>query len=190
MIERIPLLLAHSLAEGAHLDGLEPLAADAVPEPYRSLLVHERDMTSALEAFTRGRILLRQIASQRIGNILARTVLLVRDDAEQQPVEFGAIRIHLGAFSEAIQQEILDGKEPLGGILNRAGFAHRSQPSGWFRVQADGFVARHLGLAQPALLYGRHNILLGAHDNVRLAEVVEVLPPLDEPAFDTPVIGT
>ena len=35
------------------LPALTPVLAEAVPEPYRGLLVHTRDMTPTLEAFNR-----------------------------------------------------------------------------------------------------------------------------------------
>ena len=59
-----PCAVAYPLDEfyqrrGLHLPPLEVVDAASVPEPYHGLLVHERDMTSTLEAFHQDRVHLR-----------------------------------------------------------------------------------------------------------------------------------
>src|SRR3954464_12491064 len=69
----------------------------AMPEPFRSLLVHQHDMTSTLEKFHGSRIHLRLHGKRQLGNDYFREVILELDGSNK-PVEFGAIHIHLNLF--------------------------------------------------------------------------------------------
>src|SRR5262245_51547803 len=67
-----PTSIAYPLDEfycrsGLSLPPLEIVDAEGVPEPYRSLLVHERDMTSTLEAFHQAGIHLSLISRHQHG---------------------------------------------------------------------------------------------------------------------------
>jgi hypothetical protein len=69
-------------------------SGEQIPEPYRSLLVHQDDMTPTLEAAYRQRIHLRLLDRKMDGEVMLRQVVLVLD-TDDRPVEFGAIRIQL-----------------------------------------------------------------------------------------------
>ena len=80
-----------------HAPGETPPSFDAVagpelPEPYRGLLVHERDMTSTLEAFVGQPLVLRVLRVHRSADCLHREVVLV-GASDGTMAEFGAIRI-------------------------------------------------------------------------------------------------
>ena len=67
-----PLGLAYPLNEfyrrnGHSLPPLEEIDPARIPEPYKSLLVHQHDMTSTLENFYGGRIRLQIVGRQRQG---------------------------------------------------------------------------------------------------------------------------
>lgn len=69
--------------------GIEsPLARDVepgeIPPPYRSLLVHERDMTLTLEEHFGGRVTLRALSTFRDGDSYLRRVLLVQDGRQTE----------------------------------------------------------------------------------------------------------
>jgi len=55
-----PLDLAYSRA-GVPPPAVTRVQPDAIPQPYRSLLVHERDMTLTLEQHFGGRVVLRDL---------------------------------------------------------------------------------------------------------------------------------
>ena len=63
------------------LPRMEIIPGDAVPEPYRTLLVHERDMTSTLEGFHQTGIHLRLVGRERRGEQYFREVVLALDGA-------------------------------------------------------------------------------------------------------------
>jgi len=164
---------------GLSLPPLEIVHAEGVPEPYRRLLVHERDMTSTLEAFHQAGIHLSLISRHQQGEEYFREVLLVLDGNER-PVEFGAIRISLARFPAAARAAILEERFPLGHILKEASLDYRSRPNNFLRMASDKTISRLLGLTGVHLLYGRRNSLLDREGN-SLAEIVEILPPVASP---------
>lgn len=147
-----------------------------VPEPQRTLLVHQRDMTRTLEQFYRSRIQLRVLSSRREGQHYWRESALELVDSGKV-VEFGAIQIFLDQFGEPWRSLILGEQRPLGGILNESGVAYTSRPSGYFRCTPDEFIRSALRINDPAVgvLYGRQNTLSGP-GGAPLAEIVEILP--------------
>lgn len=149
-----------------------------IPQPYRDLLVHVRDMTPTLEAFHGEPIQLRVVSRESASGILFREVVLV-SAASARPVEYGAIRIRLDGFGGPAQDLILEGVLPLGTILRREKVPHRSDPRRYLRVQPDRVVAQALELRVREPLYGRHNRISGEDGGV-LAEMVEILPPWSE----------
>jgi len=160
---------------GLNLPPLDQIDGQAVPEPYKSLLVHERDMTSTLEGFHQNGIHLRLVTREQRGDEYFREVVLSLDGSEE-PVEFGAIKIHLDKFPEKARQEILREHFPLGHILKDSGLEYQSRPKAFLRVASDKTINGLLALAGAHLLYGRRNTLLNATGEA-LAEIVEILPP-------------
>ena len=65
------------LKMGFNLPLVYPINEKDVPEPYKRLLVHERDMTSTLEAAFNQNIYLKVLQKSMKENILIRQVLLL-----------------------------------------------------------------------------------------------------------------
>lgn len=145
-----------------------------MPEPYRSLLVTDGDMTPTLEKFHGCKLHLKVLGRVHATDEYRRQVLLL--DPQDGPVEFGAIRIHLDVLLPVVQKLVLAGQRPLGGVLIENSVPHRSQPSAYFSVVGDDLINRALGVARPCTLFGRCNTLT-ADDGRVIAEVVEILPP-------------
>jgi chorismate-pyruvate lyase len=162
-------------AAGLPAPGVAELSGDAVPEPYHSLLVHQRDMTPTLEAHYGDRIHLRLIERRERPEALLRQVVLALD-ADERPVEYGAIAIHLGPFPAEARELVLGCRCPLGTILARHAIPHVSRPRAYFRVTADARIAAALQVEPGVSLYGRRNVL-STPEGAVLADVVEVLPP-------------
>jgi chorismate-pyruvate lyase len=152
-----------------------PIEAEAVPEPYRTLLVHRTDMTSTLENFHKERLRVEVLGRHTSGQEYFREVVL-RLDQSGRRVEFGAIKILLDLFPAEARSEILRERQPLGRILTESGVEFASQPRGYFRIIPDDFIRRTLDLIGPHVLYGRRNTLVDPWDRP-LAEIVEILPP-------------
>jgi len=157
------------------LPPLEEIPPLQVPQPYRSLLVHEHDMTSTLESFHHERIHLRIVSRARNGDDYFREVAL-QLDAVNKPVEFGAIKINLQLFPEKARVQILDEHWPLGRILKENRIAFSSSPVGFLRIASDHLNNGVLKLSGVHLLFGRRNRLTNSSGQA-LAEIVEILPP-------------
>ena len=158
------------------LPRIETIPGDAVPEPFRALLVHHNDMTPTLEDFHKSRIHLEILSRNRRGGYYFREVGL-RLNHDEAPVEFGAIKVHLGMFSEEAQELILLEQVPLGRILKDCGVRHQTEAKHFLRVEPDELIARALELEQPVTLYGRKAVISDPQGRP-LSEIVEVLPPM------------
>jgi chorismate-pyruvate lyase len=163
---------------GHHLPPFAQIEAEAVPEPYKALLVHLNDMTPTLEKFHGRKIHLRVLGRRRKADQYFREVVLLLDGS-QRPVEFGAIKINLDLFSPPVREQILAEQRPLGHILEAHKVQHTSQPGAFLRLASDQLINEALSLSGAQLLYGRHNILLDPQERP-LAEIVEILPPASE----------
>lgn len=176
----IPSGLLYPLDEFYRRAGLMVPAASLldgkdVPEPYRTLLVHDRDMTPTLEAYHGDRIHLRTIGRRLDGDALSRLVVLTTNQA-LKPVEFGAIVIHLEQFPAAAREVLLGCRVPLGTVLAEFGIEHYSRPSAFLRVNADPLINGSLDTVGTDFRYGRRNVLRKLSGE-SLADVIEILPP-------------
>ncbi len=173
-----PLDEFYALAK-RELPPIEQVPGESMPEPYRTLLVHQDDMTPTLEKFHSDRIHLKVISRQTRGDFYFREVVLVTERT-RAPVEFGAIKINLALFPAAARRHILEEKEPLGTILGQDHIGHSSRPKAYLRLQPDAFIREALQLGEGKLaLYGRRNTLFDPQQRA-LAEIVEILPPEKE----------
>ncbi len=168
--------LSHFCEAGGHpLPECEIIEGAAMPEPYRSLLVHNGDMTSRLEEFHGAPMTLRVLHRETDGDAYRREVLLCARDSGL-PVEYGAIEINLAAFDVPLRALILEGRQPLGGLLNAHAVSYRSEPRAFLKLAPDSVMDAHFDLEGAHTLYGRSNVLLGDDGRV-LARIVEVLRP-------------
>ena len=173
--------ITHPLEEfyarsGFPLPPLQEIDGEAMPEPSKTLLVHQNDMTPTLEDFHGHAIHLRVLGREQRGEEYFREVVLLLDGSEQ-PVEFGAIQIHLGLFAAPAREQILREQWPLGHILKDYAIPHTSRPGAFLRIASDPLINGVLGLTGAQMLYGRRNTLFDASERP-LAEIVEILPPV------------
>ena len=154
--------------------GIEPAE---MPDPYRRLLVHERDMTPTLEAAWGQDIQLRVLKYRLRNNVVSRQVVLMLAH-DQTAVEMGAIKIYVDRFPKAARQLILERRKPLGTILRVHRIPHRSRPAGFFELIPDTIINEALRAGGTTPLFGRQNGILDFTGQV-LAEALEILPPLD-----------
>src|SRR6185436_1350906 len=150
--------LVHPLDEfyrqmGRALPPLQQVDGEAVPQPYKQLLVHHDDMTPTLEKYHGRDIHLRLLGRRRKGSSYFREVVLLLDGTDQ-PVEFGAIKIDLDR------------------ILHECGVKHSSRPKAFLRLASDHFINDALQLTGANVLYGRRNTLFDLQERP-LAEIVE-----------------
>jgi chorismate-pyruvate lyase len=165
---------------GLPLPPIERLTGEQVPEPYRSLLVHDNDMTPTLENFHHAHIHLQILNRERRADFYFREVILRLDESEKA-VEFGANKISLLLFPSKARQMILEERLPLGRILKECQIGHHTRPKAFFRVTADDLIARTLGVAAGTELYGRRATIFDPQQRP-ISEIVEILPLTAGPA--------
>jgi chorismate-pyruvate lyase len=149
------------------------VAPDDIPLPYRSLLVHENDMTFTLERHFGGRVVLRPLSTFRNGQSYFRRVLLAQEYSGR-PVEMGAIRIRLDAFSPRIRTLILRNEVPLGRILRDGGVDFKSVAKVFLAITPNLEMMGVFWMREPRTLYGRQTEVI--HHGVKIGDIVEVLP--------------
>lgn len=154
------------------------LEGDEVPYPYRSLLVHQNDMTPTLAAFHHSKLTLHVHEQEANENFVMRLVSLHSANTGI-PVEYGAIAIQLGELPEDVRREVIAGEKPLGGILGEYSVEHSGNPSVYFSVPADDLISAALVQEEGENLYGRCNQLIDAGGMV-FADIVEILPRSNE----------
>jgi chorismate-pyruvate lyase len=162
---------------GHSLPAFEVIDGAQMPEPYHSLLVHHGDMTSRLEDFHGGPVIIEVLHHERTPEAYRREVVL-RVEKTGLPVEYGAIEIDLAAFDGELQRLILEEHLPLGGLLNRFGIESRSEPRAFIRLGSDPVMQRVFGMPSARTFFGRCNLLFG-EDGRLLARIVEVLRPAE-----------
>ncbi len=169
----LPLHYFYARGEG-DLPAVDFVAGGDLPEPERSLLVHTSDMTSTLRSHHGAEIALEVLRMERSGDYLMREVVLRRADTGA-PAEFGAIGVRLEKFEGPLRDEIVEGRGPLGGLLEKYLIDYRSAPKGYFKLVTDARVAAALETAEGVVLYGRCNELTDP-EGFAFADIVEVLP--------------
>jgi chorismate-pyruvate lyase len=158
---------------GVALPDVEIVEPDDIPPPYRSLLVHTTDMTLTLEHHFGGKVALRPLATFTCGPWYFRRVLLAQEYSGR-PVEMGAIRIKLGAFTERIRRQILKNDVPLGRLLRDGGVRYESRPKAFLSVTPNSEMMGVFWMREPRILYGRRTEMV--HDGAKIGDIVEVLP--------------
>ena len=166
-----PLSEFDEQVRGAHQ--VEP---EAVPVPYRELLVHDTDMTSTLERFFDEPMKLLVLHKRVQDDQMFRQVLLAGQQTDRV-VEFGAIHIDLSLFDDNCRKLIEACSAPLGAILRDHGVAYESRPSAYLSLAAGPAIGELLGCGTEQELFGRKNTLL-TPDGQAMAHIIEVLPTL------------
>jgi chorismate-pyruvate lyase len=151
------------------------ISPDQIPQPYRSLLVHDADMTRTLERHVSDRAVLRPLSTFVSGASYFRRVLLVRETSGR-PAALGAIRVRLDAFSSRLRTKILAGREPLGRILQEGRFEYTSVVKALFAVEPTPEILGIFWMPKPKVLYGRRSEMF--RDKTKIADIVEILPAL------------
>jgi len=151
----------------------KPLAPADLPAPSRSLLDHERDMTSTLEEYCGGRVALRALTTFAKGRSYFRQVLLVQETTGR-PLAMGAIRLNLAAFPSRIRAAILRTERPLGRLLREGGIAFLSRPVAFLAITPNSDMMGVFWMPGPRTLYGRQTVAFVGGKHV--GDIIEILP--------------
>jgi hypothetical protein len=158
---------------GVETPAMKIVAPYEIPMPYRSLLVHEDDMTITLERHFGGRVILRALSTFTSGAWYFRRVLLVQEYTGR-PVEMGAIRMKLDGFGARLKKQILKNEVPLGRILRDSGFKYVSHAMAFLAITPNPEMMGVFWMREPKTLYGRRTEIM--RNDTKIGDIVEVLP--------------
>ena len=102
----------------SHCGELTATEREQVPSDYRRLLAHNEHMTVAMEAHHESLVDVEILESRQEKTSYARKILL-RRQRDAAVVQFGILRIRFDLLEDAVREEILGGRRPLGRILVR-----------------------------------------------------------------------
>ena len=154
---------------------LVAVTPQAMPQPYRQLLVHTHHMTVTVEGHYGQSVDVKVIESVQGEFDYARKILLnLRETGEV--VQFGIIDVDLEALSEHVRREIVAGRTPLGRVLIQNDVLRSIHPVEFFRVTPDAKLCDWFGSSEPQVTYGRLGVIFtGDRPAIR---VLEILAPI------------
>ena len=158
---------------GVEMPAMRTVAPYEIPMPYRSLLVHEDDMTITLERHFGGRVVLRALSTFTSGGWYFRRVLLVQEYTGR-PVEMGAIRMKLDRFGARLKKQILKNEVPLGRLLRDSGFTYVSHATAFLAITPNPEMMGVFWMRESKTLYGRRTEIV--RNGTKIGDIVEVLP--------------
>lgn len=148
------------------------IAGEEVPEPYRSLLVHQGHMTVSLEDYHGSAVRVHPYVIHRHGDMYGRRLDLTAVSSGLV-VMTGIMIINLSFVAEDVRQEILDQQIPLGRILISHGVLREVTTGAFLEIAADDPLVQRFNLSEPKPAYGRFaTIYCDGKPAIDLLEVV------------------
>lgn len=161
-------------------ESAEIVKPEDIPEPYRSLLVHEHHMTVTLERHHQSEIHLVVRDRKWQGSVYCRRLLLTAGE-QGKVVLVGAIRFHMSRCTQAVQKDVREENIPLGKILMEHCSLRTIRPYAYLRVRLEDGLRRLFAPASEArYTYGRTAVITCQLQPV--VELLEVVCPEPEEA--------
>ena len=173
-------LCAPFVATGA---AFEPECAvvqpEEIPHPDDQLLVHHEHMTVALERFHGSPVEVRVQDEHRSadGDLYTRRISLAPRGAPEKVVEWGIVRLDFRYMDDAVRDEILFKRMPLGAILIKHNVHRRIKPRFFLRFPAGGPVLGLFGARESRPVYGRLGTIYC--DEEPAIELLEIVSGID-----------
>jgi chorismate-pyruvate lyase len=145
-----------------------------MPQPYRSLLVHEHHMTVTVEAHHGSSVDVQVLEKRRDGDSYARKILLAKQ-SDGRVVQFGLVHIWLNYCSPEVRAELLAEQTPVGRILINHNVLRRIEPTDYLRAMPGPEMMQWFGLQAPEAAYGR--LALIHCDGKPAIELLEIVTP-------------
>jgi len=133
---------------------VEHVAAALVPEPYRSMLVHDQHMTVTMEEYYDGPVDVRILDRRQEDHLYSRKIVLSQRSTNRV-VQFGIVRFDLRYVTAGIREEIIEGSTPLGRVLINHNVLRHIDLGAVLRLTAGPALAEYLEMPVGATTYGR-----------------------------------
>lgn len=148
------------------------LPAEKIPGPARWLLVHENHMTETLEEYHKSPVRVHPYERRRHGDLYGRKLDLTRT-SDGVVVMTGLVLINLKFVDDAVAEEIVAEKKPLGRILIDHNILRHVSPGSYVRIEADDPLAARFG-GEPKACYGRLATIF--YNGAPAVDLLEIVP--------------
>ncbi len=169
-------LIALYYPESSKLGIFNARASDACPAEYRAMLAHESHMTVTVEKRHGCEVDVQVLEASRTETHYVRKILL-RRKSDQRVVQFGIVRLALGALQPAVRDEIMAQQIPLGRVLINHGVLRHVQLHGLWHVDFAEELAEMFEVTMPHAAYGRTALIFC--DGEPAVELLEIVAPED-----------
>jgi chorismate-pyruvate lyase len=149
-----------------------------VPEPYRTLLVHDCHMTVSMENYHGSRVEVTVIQESRYGDSYCREICLARQ-LDAQVIQYGIVKMNLLHVGDEIRKEVESHAKPLGRILIDHGILRQVRLLSLYKVEVGEYLARVLQLRPGKSTFGRTAIIYcNREPAIELLEIVGSIGPV------------
>lgn len=153
--------------------GCEQVEPHDLPELFRGLLVHDEHMTVTLKRHYGRPVELQVLRETPAPGEGYRREITLTLPGSGEVVEYGVVRIDLGAVPDRVREEILARRIPLGDILVSHDVLRRVAPRWYLRLGEDSPFVQHFHGPHPGGAYGRIGTIFCDHQPaIELLEVV------------------
>jgi chorismate-pyruvate lyase len=132
----------------------EHVPGSLVPEPYKRMLVHERHMTVTMEKYHRTSVDVHVLDRKWDGPIYGRKIILTKQGTDI-PVQFGIVRFDFQYVTDAVREEIVSERTPLGRVLINHNVLRHIDLGAILKITAGPALIRHLHMDEGDETYGR-----------------------------------
>jgi chorismate-pyruvate lyase len=154
----------------------EHIPSSTTPQPYRDMLVHDHHMTVAMEEYHGCPVNVTVLARSGDKKVYCREIILTRS-TDNVPVQIGIVRFDFEYVTEAVRDEILSEKIPLGRVLINHNVLRHIDLAAIVKVTAGPRLAQYLQMPVGGVTYGR---LATIFCNGRPAvDLLEISAPLE-----------
>lgn len=160
------------------IEAVEHVPGSLVPEPYKSMLVHDRHMTITMEQYHGCAVDVHVLdRTTDADGIYGRKIILTRHGTDI-PVQFGIVRFDFQYVTDAVRQEIISEETPLGRVLINHNVLRHIDLGAILKIKAGPGLAEHLKMEPGQTTYGRlATIFCNKRPAVDLLEISTPLEP-------------
>ncbi len=148
--------------------------AEAIPEVYQKLLVHDAHMTVTVEQHHGCPVDVQVVDCRMTASHYSRKILLNRT-TDGKVVQFGIVRLDLGHLGAKVRQEIELRSAPLGRILIEHDVLRKVKLLSLWKITPGEELRRHFGIEESTTCYGRTALIYC--NGVIAIELLEIVTP-------------
>ena len=157
------------------LGHFEEIPRDDAPQPYHTLLAHDRHMTVTVERFHDCRVDVKVVEVHNSRTHYSRKILLTRQ-SDGAVVQFGLVRLCLDFLDPEVRAEIESQNTPLGRILIEHNVMREVQLISLWKVTPGEDLRKLFGLENSDVTYGRTALIYC--NGVPAVELLEIVTPV------------